>query len=152
MSSTTHAYRYSYPLLIFLPMVSFAALAPLILIFSACFYAISYLIWLNQLLYVYNIPPSSGGSQVMRLITHPHRVRPLKSPHSRCPVTSLLMFTLPSLSIIQFPVVFRCCIVSLLLAQALLMGIMGLKRQALCSSLMLPLIAFTAYYSNSFSK
>jgi hypothetical protein len=59
-----------YPMLAFMIAVCYAPLQPLLLPAVALYYAMSYCVWLNQLLYVYNVPFSTGGSQVRR--THAH--------------------------------------------------------------------------------
>ena len=47
---------YAFPMLVFLCMCAYATLTPLLLIFSAVYYAMGYVVYLNQLLYVYNVP------------------------------------------------------------------------------------------------
>lgn len=47
---------YAFPLLVFLIMCTYATLSPFVLVFSATYFAMAYVVNLNQLLYVYNVP------------------------------------------------------------------------------------------------
>lgn len=47
---------YWFPLLVFLVMCAYATLSPFVLVFTATYYGIAYVVNLNQLLYVYNVP------------------------------------------------------------------------------------------------
>lgn len=48
--------------------------------------------------------------------------------------------------------VFRCCIVAIVMFQALVTGVLGLNRLPTASALMFPLMAFTAYWGNELSR
>jgi len=105
---------YAFPMLVFLVMCAYAALAPFLMVFVVAYYGIGYVVNLNQLLYVYNVPFHTGGK--------------------------------------QFPVVFRCSIVALFISQLLMTGVLGLKRMAIPSALMIPLMAFTAWWGKEMSN
>jgi hypothetical protein len=47
---------YAFPLLVFLIMCAYATLSPFVLVFTAAYFGIAYVVNLNQLLYVYNVP------------------------------------------------------------------------------------------------
>jgi len=105
---------YAFPMLVFLAMCAYATLAPFLLVFVIAYYGIGYVVNLNQLVYIYNVPFHTGGK--------------------------------------QFPVVFRCSIVALIISQALVTGVLGLKRMAIPSALMIPLMAFTAWWGNEMTR
>lgn len=48
--------------------------------------------------------------------------------------------------------VFRCCIVAIVMFQLLVTGVLGLNRMPTASALMFPLMAFTAYWGNELSR
>ena len=47
---------YAFPLMVFLIMCAYATLSPFVLVFTALYFGIGYVVNLNQLLYVYNVP------------------------------------------------------------------------------------------------
>lgn len=53
-------------MLVLMAGVCYAVLAPVILVFVLAYFGLGYCVWLNQLLYVYNVPSHTGGSQVGR--------------------------------------------------------------------------------------
>ena len=105
---------YAFPMLVFLIMCAYATLAPFLTVFVVAYFGIGYVVNLNQLLYVYNVPFHTGGK--------------------------------------QFPVVFRCCMVAIVMSQLLVTGVLGLKRMAIPSALMIPLMAFTVWFGYEISN
>lgn len=62
--------RYPFPLLVLLLGLSYAVLAPLVLLFMTLYFLLAYPVWLHQLLYVYQPSSHTGASQVMSLSLH----------------------------------------------------------------------------------
>ncbi|TFJ88120.1 hypothetical protein NSK_000474 [Nannochloropsis salina CCMP1776] len=104
---------YAFPMLVFLVMCAYASLAPFLMVFVLAYYGISYVVSLNQLLYIYNVPFHTGAK--------------------------------------QFPTVFRCSMVAIVISQLLMIGVLGLKRMAIPSTLMIPLVAFTVWWGYEMS-
>lgn len=105
---------YAFPMLVFLIMCAYATLAPFLMVFVVAYFGIGYVVTLNQLLYVYNVPFHTGGK--------------------------------------QYPIVFRCCMVAIFMSQLLVTGVLGLKRMAIPSALMIPLMAFTVWFGYEISN
>lgn len=150
---------YAFPLLVLMAGVCYSVLAPVILLFVLAYFAIAYVVWLNQLLYVYNIPTNTGGTQARHSRTLCFETTTTPGPETGrqtfSPPRALSSLTCPPpLPVLcpQWPAVFRCCMIILAIFQALVTGVLGLKKMALATSLMLPLLAATLFFSHNIDQ
>ena len=100
---------YAFPLVIFLVLVTYAPVAPLLAPFALAYFALAYPVYLHKLTYVYQPTTHTGGS--------------------------------------QYPTIFGCSSAALIFMQILLIGLMGLKRAATPSALLVPLLAATIAFA-----
>lgn len=100
---------YNFPLVVFLVLVTYAPVAPLLAPFALAYFALAYPVYVHQVLYVYQPSAHTGGS--------------------------------------QFPTVFGCGCAALIFMQILLLGLMGLKRAATPSALLVPLLVATVAFA-----
>lgn len=105
---------YAFPLVVFLVLVTYAPVAPLLAPFALAYFALAYPVYLHQLTYVYQPTTHTGGS--------------------------------------QYPTVFGCGCAALIFMQILLIGLMGVKRAATPSALLIPLLAATVAFAFDMHK